>query len=49
MLSAKIPQDTIVNVKTSMVWDGLFHALTRVTTAIGLAVLLHAGKVRDCP
>ena len=32
-----------------MVWDGLFHALTWVTTAAGLAVLWHAGKVKDCP
>jgi len=49
MLSAKMPQDVLVNVKTSMVWDGLFHALTWVTTAIGLAVLWNAGKVKDCP
>lgn len=49
MLSAKLPQDTLVNVKVSMVWDGLFHALTWITTAIGLAVLWHAGKATDCP
>jgi len=49
MLSAKYPQDVLVNVKISMVWDGLFHALTWVTTVIGLAALWHAGKVRDCP
>lgn len=49
MLSAKLPQDQLINVKISMFWDGLFHALTWVTTAIGLAMLWHAGKVKDCP
>lgn len=49
MLSAKLPQDTLVNVKTSMVWDGLFHMLTWIVTAIGLALLWHAGKLKDCP
>jgi uncharacterized membrane protein len=49
MLSAKLPQDTLVNVKTSMVWDGLFHALTWLATAIGLSLLWHAGKLKDCP
>ncbi len=49
MLSAKLPQDTLVNIKTSMVWDGLFHALTWITTVIGLALLWHAGKAKDCP
>lgn len=49
MLSAKMPQDVLVNVKTSMVWDGLFHALTWVTTAVGLSVLWNAGKAKDCP
>ncbi len=49
MLSGKLPQDELLNVKISMVWDGLFHALTWVTTAVGLAMLWHAGKVKDCP
>jgi uncharacterized membrane protein len=48
MLSVKMPQDILVNVKTSMVWDGLFHALTWVTTAVGLVVLWNAGKAIDC-
>ena len=47
MLSAKLPQNTLVNVKTSMVWDGLFHALTWITTAIGIAALWNAAKVKD--
>ena len=49
MLSAKLPQDVLINVKISMVWDGLFHALTWVTTVSGIALLWHAGKVTDCP
>jgi uncharacterized membrane protein len=49
MLSARMPQDTVVNIKTSMVWDGLFHTLTWVTTAIGLSVLWNAAKASDCP
>src|SRR4051812_34058670 len=47
MLSAKLPQDTLVNVKLSMVWDGLFHALTWLATVIGVAMLWHAGKARN--
>ncbi len=47
MLSAKMPQDVLLNVKISMVWDGLFHTLTWVTTAVGIALLWHAGKVRN--
>ncbi|RYG50258.1 MAG: DUF2243 domain-containing protein [Chitinophagaceae bacterium] len=49
MLSSTLPQDQLVNVKVSMVWDGLFHLLTWITTAIGLAMLWRAGKTRDCP
>lgn len=49
MLSAKMPQDVLVNVKTSMVWDGLFHALTWLTTAAGIAMLWHSAKVSDGP
>lgn len=49
MLSAKLPQDTLVNVKTSMVWDGLFHLFTWIATAVGLAMLWHAGKPGNRP
>jgi uncharacterized membrane protein len=49
MLSAKIPPTSLVNIQTTMVWDGLFHALTWVMTAIGIAMLWHAGKRRDVP
>jgi uncharacterized membrane protein len=44
MLSAKLPQDNIVNVKTSMVWDGLFHLFTWIATAIGLALMWKATR-----
>src|SRR3954447_14506410 len=47
MLSAKVPPDTLLNAKINMVWDGLFHALTWVMTALGLALLWRAGKERD--
>src|SRR4051812_23008007 len=46
MLSARLPQDTVVNIKTSMVWDGLFHALTWIATSIGVSMLWHAGKTQ---
>lgn len=49
MLSAKLPQDELINVKISMVWDGLFHALTWATTAGGIALLWHAGNLKNCP
>jgi uncharacterized membrane protein len=49
MLSARLPQDVLINVKISMVWDGLFHAFTWITTAAGLALLWQAGKRGDVP
>jgi uncharacterized membrane protein len=49
MLSAKLPQDDIVNVKTSMVWDGVFHLFTWLCTAIGLYLLWHSGRTSNCP
>lgn len=47
MLSARLPQDTIVNIKTSMVWDGLFHAFTWITTIAGLSLLWHTAGKKD--
>lgn len=49
MLSAVHPQDSVVNIKTSMVWDGLFHALTWVTTAIAIRMLWHAARHPEVP
>lgn len=42
MLSAKIPTDTLVGAKVNMVWDGLFHSLVWVATAIGIWFLWKA-------
>lgn len=47
MLSARLPQDELLNVKISMVWDGLFHAFTWLTTVVGVAMLWHASKRND--
>ena len=48
MLSAKLPPDTLVNAKTNMVWDGLFHALTWVATAISIGMLVECCKTKRC-
>ena len=47
MLSARLSQDDLINVKISMVWDGMFHTLTWVFTAIGLNMLWHAAKSKE--
>jgi uncharacterized membrane protein len=47
MLSARIPTDTLVGAKVNMVWDGLFHAVVWVATAIGIALLWKAVKRPD--
>lgn len=39
MLSAKIPLDSMANMKTNMTADGLFHAGTWTGTVIGVALL----------
>jgi uncharacterized membrane protein len=49
MLSARIPPNTLVDVKVNMTWDGLFHAAVWVLTAIGLLLLWRAGARRDVP
>jgi uncharacterized membrane protein len=49
MLSARLPKTTLVNAEINMFWDGLFHALTWVTTAIGLGVLWQATGREDVP
>lgn len=48
MLSAKFPttgvdfERLVVNLEINMFWDGLFHALTWVLTALGLVLLWRA-------
>jgi uncharacterized membrane protein len=39
MLSSKLPRTNVVNVEINMFWDGIFHAFTWLTTALGLALL----------
>jgi uncharacterized membrane protein len=55
MLSATYPipgveaERLVVNLQINMFWDGLFHALTWVMTALGLALLWKAVQRRDVP
>lgn len=46
MLSNRYFPDTLANIEINMVWDGLFHAFTWITTAIGISLLWKAAKVR---
>lgn len=49
MLSAKLPQTNVVNIEISMVWDGLFHAFTWITTAVSIVLLWNAVKRPEVP
>jgi uncharacterized membrane protein len=49
MLSSRLPPVSLVDMKINMVWDGLFHALTWVTTLAGVIVLFRAGRRADVP
>ncbi len=44
MLSAKLPPDTLLNSKTNMFWDGIFHAFVWIVTFIGILLLWKAVK-----
>jgi len=44
MLSAKISTENLVGAKVNMVWDGLFHAIVWVATAVGIWLLWKAVK-----
>ena len=46
MLSAKRPPTTVENLEINMVWDGMFHALTWTSTAVGIYLLFRAGRQR---
>ncbi len=39
MLSARIPLDSMANMKTNMTADGLFHAATWIATLVGVVLL----------
>lgn len=43
------PQRLVVNMEINMFWDGLFHVLTWIMTAAGLAMLWRAGQRPDVP
>jgi uncharacterized membrane protein len=49
MLSSKIAPTDLLSMKYNMVWDGLFHALTWIVTAVGLTLLWRAGQRADVP
>lgn len=49
MLSAQVPRDTVVGLEINMFWDGLFHVLTWLMTALGLALLWGAVRRPDVP
>ena len=49
MLSARLPPTSVVNLEVNMVWDGLFHAFTWATTAVGLFLLFRAGRRAEVP
>ena len=47
MVSAKIPPDTLLNSKTNMFWDGMFHAFTWIVVMTGILLLWKAVKNRE--
>jgi uncharacterized membrane protein len=47
MLSARLPKTTIANMEINMFWDGMFHSFTWIMTAIGVALLFRAHRVRN--
>ncbi|EMR01548.1 putative membrane protein [Cesiribacter andamanensis AMV16] len=47
MLSAKLPPDTLLNKEVNMFWDGIFHAFTWLTTAVGIGLLWRLIYRRD--
>jgi uncharacterized membrane protein len=49
MLSSVRPPTDLANMKYNMVFDGLFHALTWLTTVIGIFKLWRAGERTDVP
>lgn len=47
MLSTSVPPTNLVDMKYNMIWDGLFHAVTWLTTGVGLILLFRAGRRAD--
>lgn len=44
MLSSVVAPTNLVDMKYNMVWDGLFHAFTWITTLVGIGLLFRAAK-----
>lgn len=49
MLSARYPPTSVANLEINMFWDGVFHAFTWLTTALGVALLWRAVGPPDAP
>jgi uncharacterized membrane protein len=49
MLSSWIVPVDLVSMKVNMLWDGLFHAATWISTAAGVALLWRAARRPDVP
>lgn len=47
MMSSVVATTDLVGAKYNMVWDGLFHSLTWVTTALGVVLLFRAARRRE--
>jgi uncharacterized membrane protein len=49
MLSARRPVVDLTSAEINMFWDGIFHAFTWASAALGLALLWRAGQRPDVP
>jgi uncharacterized membrane protein len=49
MLTGRLPKDTVPNVEINMFWDGMFHAVTWLVTALGVWALFRVAQRRDVP
>jgi uncharacterized membrane protein len=47
ILSSVVPPTDLIAMKYNMVWDGLFHAVTWLTCALGVGLLFRAGRRQD--
>lgn len=49
MLSTRVPPTDLIALQVNMVWDGLFHAFTWLTTVVGVILLWRATGRPDVP
>jgi uncharacterized membrane protein len=49
MLSARLPRTSLTNLEVNMFWDGVFHAFTWATTALGIVLLWRATGRPEVP